>query len=347
MAAMAKKSHNSFLIPATKAQKEARAFFKADDEVRSRSKTLLNPDEVAGEYDAGRMLMTTLGGKLRMLTVDDLAQLRHNIRQVKQKYKKGITAKQVIDLSWRDDRERANKEIRTAIPISNIGGLVRFVTNSGPNSDRQRHYVEVRFLNFDAVAASAIKIEKTGAELAKGYLHIGCSCGRWRYWFAYVANIGGYAAGHRETAAPKIRNPGMTGVACKHILRVMASISQSPSMKSYLTMMVRAARGVAEAKARNTKLVDARDLAEQMKGESYRQRKIATTEEKRAQRAKWESSKPVIDLKAKAAAKVKSKSAKQVAKAANAVEANIKKLLALGAINQGQADAMLAALSKK
>ena len=338
-----KKAGPEILIPSVRAQKEARQQFKRDDEQRSRSKTLLNPDEVAGEYDAGRLLITTMGGKPRMLTIEDLAQFRHKIRSVKGKYKKGITAKHVIDLSMQEDRERANKEIKTALPVSAIGNTVKFMTNTGPHSDRQRHYVEVRFLNFDAVASSAIKTEKTGDEVAKGHLHIGCTCGRWRYWLAYVANIGGYAAGHRETAFPKIRNPGLSGVACKHILRVMANIHQSPATKNYLTSLIRQARAVADRKRTDTKIADARELAEQLKGESYRQKRVATTEQKRAERAKWASSKPVVDMNARAAEKAKARAVKNASKT---VENNIKKLLGLGAITQAQADAMLSMMAK-
>lgn len=273
------------IIATAKALAEARAQFKADNERRTASKTLLKPDDVAGEYDVTRALMTTMGGKPRVLTIDDLKQFKHKSDQIKKQHKKGITAKGVIDLSLPVDRERANKEIKTATPISTMGGTIRFMTNAGPNSDRTRHYVTVDVRNFGAVVSSGIKVEKTGIELTKSPLGIHCDCGKWRFWLAFLATTGGYNAGPREDAFPKIRNPGLTGVACKHALRVMAVFSQSPYMKQYLSNMVKKARDRVEDVREHEKLADTRKMAEEIKKSSWRQKQIKTTEEKRAARS--------------------------------------------------------------
>ena len=272
------------IIGTAKALAEARASFKAENAVRTASKTLLKPDEVAGGYDVGRALMTTMGGTSRVLTIDDLKQFAFKTRKIKAQHKKGITAKGVIDLSLPVDRKRANEEIKTAVPISATGASIKFMTNSGPNSDRQRHYVSVDVRNFAPVVASAINVDKCGHELVKSPLAVSCSCGRWRYWLAYVATAGGYNSGPREDAFPKIRNAGLAGVACKHVLRVMALFSQSPYMKTYLSNMVRKARDRVEDVREDAKVADTRKLAEQLKKESYRQRQIKTSDEKRQAR---------------------------------------------------------------
>jgi hypothetical protein len=158
------------------------------------------------------------------------------------------------------------------------------MTNSGPNSDRDRHYVTVDVRNFGAITASAIKLDKCGHELAKSPLGISCTCGRWRYWLAFVATAGGYNSGHREDAFPKVRNPGLAGVACKHILRVMAVFSQSPQLKLYLSNMVKRARERVEDKRQDEKVADTREMAEMMRRDSWRQRQIKTSDEKRAAR---------------------------------------------------------------
>lgn len=264
---------------------EAKKFFNSDNAARSASKTLLKPDDVAGEYDVGRGLMTTLGGVSRVLTQDDLRQFAAITKKHAGKLKKGVTAKQIIDLSLPIDRKRANAEIRTAVPVSSHGGQIKFMTNSGPDSDRSRHYVTVNMVNFLPVMASAIKLEKTGQELSKSPLQISCSCGRWRYWLAYLATKGNFNSGHAEDSFPKIRNPGLAGIACKHILRVVVTIDQSPSMKVFLTNMVKRARASVEPKKVDEKVADARALAEQMRSESHRQRQVRTTDEKRNARS--------------------------------------------------------------
>ena len=275
---------HSFIIATAKGMAEAKKFFNSDNAARSASKTLLRPSDVAGEYDVGRGLMTTLGGVPRVLTQDDLRQFVAIAKKQAGKLKKGVTAKQIIDLSLPIDRKRANAEIRTAVPVSSHGGQIKFMTNSGPDSDRSRHYVTVNMVNFLPVMASAIKLEKTGPELAKSPLQISCSCGRWRYWLAYLATKGNFNSGHAEDSFPKIRNPGLAGIACKHILRVVSTIDQSPSMKLFLTDMVKRARATVESKKVNEKVVDARAMAEKMKAESHRQRQVKTTDEKRSAR---------------------------------------------------------------
>lgn len=287
---MAKKPvDNSFIIGTAKGLAESKRYFKADDNRRSASDGLLKPDEVAGEYDISRKLTTMLGsvdGKPVRLTHDHLKQFAHVSREAAARLKKGVTAKTVIDLSLPEDRKRANDEIRTAIPVSAFGNQVRFMTDTGPKSDRDRHIVTVNLLNFMPVVASAIKVDKTGLELSKGPLQISCSCGRWRYWLAYLATKAGYNSGHVEDAFPKIRNPGLSGIACKHILRVMGMIHQSPYMKQYMTTMVRKAREKVEPKRADEKVADTREAAETIKKESWRQRQIRSTEEKREERRK-------------------------------------------------------------
>ncbi len=55
-----------------------------------------------------------------------------------------------------DRRKRAHDEIRTAAPIANAGGVVRFQTSSGPQLQGSRHYVTVEFMSYDAAVAQPI-----------------------------------------------------------------------------------------------------------------------------------------------------------------------------------------------
>jgi len=204
---------------------------------------ILTAKDVQGEYDAHRALMTTMGGQVRPLTHSDLATFRHNVRLMQGRYKGGIRARQVLELSMPDDRARANEQIRFAVPVAAHGSQVRFMTNAGPDSDVTHHHVIVDFLSYSSAASGARGDGmKSAAWLRREPLRVECDCGRWRYWFRYIATIGKFNAGRDETGYPKIRNPNLHGVACKHILRVMAEVESSTSIQNFLSRLIDKAR---------------------------------------------------------------------------------------------------------
>ena len=219
--------------------KEARERLKADQDRRARASTLLSPADVRGEYDAERVLKTTLGGELRTITVEDLQAFRDNIATIGRHYKKGLTAQKVINLARPEDRERANQQIHHAIPAGANRGTVRFITNAGPNSDVVRHHVHVDLMGYSVATASPLDPKKLATELVKkSPLRLWCDCGRWRFWYGYIATIGGFNLVYNETAFPKIKNPMLTGVACKHILRVMHELQRSTSIRNVVAQMI-------------------------------------------------------------------------------------------------------------
>lgn len=219
---------------------------------------ILTEREVRGEWDASRVLFTTLGGQPRPITAEDLAAFRHNMRQAERRFKggKGITARQVIDMASatplryispgqpRSDIDKARREITMGVPVSAINGTIRFLTNSGPDSKVSRHHVVVNLHEFEAAAAQLAATPNDGKGgkspkqianwLRKQKLSFDCDCERHRYFFRYVATIGGFAAGRKETGYPKIRNPKLVGVACKHVLRVMTELESSNAVLAFL-----------------------------------------------------------------------------------------------------------------
>lgn len=232
---------------------------------------ILTEREVRGEWDASRVLFTTLGGQARPITAEDLATFRHNMRQAERRFKggKGITARQVIDLASgtplryvspgqpASDIDKARREITMGVPVSAINGTIRFITNAGPDSKVRRHHVVVNLHEFETAAAQLAatpndgKGGKTPKQIAnwlrKQKLSFDCDCERHRYFFRYVATIGGFAAGRKETGYPKIRNPKLMGVACKHVLRVMTELESSTAVLRFLEKHL---ASVSEYKAR-------------------------------------------------------------------------------------------------
>ena len=88
--------------------KEAKARFDRDARERAQAgrepadrNIILTEREVRGEWDASRVLMTTLNGQVRPITANDLAAFRQNMRIAQRRFggKSGITPRQVIDLA--------------------------------------------------------------------------------------------------------------------------------------------------------------------------------------------------------------------------------------------------------
>lgn len=217
---------------------------KTDSERRNSEKSqavILSVDDVKGQYDSSRALMTTIGGQQRQITASDLDAFRKNIDTVRKVFKQGITANQVLDLSLKIDLDRAKEQIHTAIPVRYKGDVLHFMTNAWIESDVKQHYVTVKFLDLGAIATTPIPLLTATKTVAQGYLAFDCDCGRHTFWYRYISTVGGFNAGRAETGFPKIRNPHLSGVACKHVLRVMFSLGQAYAI-SKIKEMVKIAR---------------------------------------------------------------------------------------------------------
>lgn len=68
----------------------------------------------------------------------------------------------------------------------------------------------------------------------QGAVRFDCDCGRHRFWYRYIASVGSFAYGKAETGFPKIRNPNLKGLACKHVIFVMRMLTQSQSMTGFM-----------------------------------------------------------------------------------------------------------------
>jgi hypothetical protein len=268
---------------------------------RQRATGILTERSVAGgDWSAAKTLMTTLGGKMRPLTPDDLATFRRNMTLARRNFGgySGITAAEVIDLAGghalayrtrqpggaRSDIDKARSEIKIALPVSALGDLVRFRTSSSRGSDVPHHTVIVRFMGFrDAqqriIAAGPDKSgpRKAASWMRKERLAFDCDCKRHRYFLRYVATIGGFNAGRDETGFPKIRNPGLQGVACKHVLRVMAELQSSNIVLGFLERHL--ARVSQALRATQVTKAEAADMQARRRG---RASPIRTSEERAA-----------------------------------------------------------------
>lgn len=262
---------------------EVKRNYAAAAESLARSPTLLAPTDVAGEYDASRLLFTTLGGQLRAITQDDLRHFSHLANKLGKRFKGGITARGIIDHSLQVDRDRANREIRTAVVVKAQGGMMHFVTNAGPDSDVLRHHVHVEFPAFKAYAAQGQKPDKLARSMLDGPLKYSCDCGRARFWYDYIATIGGFKSGPQQPNFPKIRNPKLVGVGCKHALRVMQAVMKDANVKIQATKMLAAAQK-SDNKAQTLTAAEAQAIARQQLAQSHHVKNKAETTTQAQQR---------------------------------------------------------------
>lgn len=284
---------------------------RAEAEAKPRSIILTEREVREGQWDAGKVIYTTMGGQARPVTADDLKTFQHNMRLAQRRFKsgQGITARQVIDMASAkplpyidpqpgqasSDLDKARKEITSGVPVSAVNGQIRFLTNASRGSNSTRHNVLVVLHAFEEAAARVAAMQagespkQVASWLRKQKLSFDCDCERHRYFFRYLASIGGFAAGHKETGFPKIRNPKLIGVACKHVLRVVTELESSGSVLRFLENHL---AKVSEYKAQTTlRQKEAEEAAETRKGPTaiktsdQRKSEAQSARERRAARA--------------------------------------------------------------
>ena len=346
---------------------EFAAKMKADLEARERAaktvnSTILSRNEVQGDK-LNRNLLTTLGGKLRALKPEDLATFRANVGNAiaATQSQGGITPQQVLNLAKgrplnyaaadalrsgvRSDVDKARRQITSAILVSAVGGDLRFITPSGGESRASRHVVLVRLKEWENAlgALAGISSKDEGAyrrvadNLRKGKVAFECDCERHRYYFRYLATIGGFYAGRPETGYPKIRNPGLKGVACKHVIRVMTELLHSPAVLRFLIKHLKAYDGenmrddprtqITQKEANKVREVKnpraIRNAEEQAKADARALRAKEKRQRQREEERKWSESHSGISLKrrSRAAENISRQETKKPAKTAGASRA--------------------------
>jgi hypothetical protein len=348
----------------TSAKGEAEARHAEQHARRLASPTILTANDVSGEYDAKRLLMTTLGGTVRPITNADLRafasnrQLFKNQFRVKGRgktatYTEGITAQQVIDMSLHIDKKRANDQIRTSMIVGAQADVFHFVTSAGPDSDVNRHHVHVQFLELDNQFNNPVPEKdkrKLGKLMANGRLKFQCDCGRYRYWFRYLCTVGNFAYGLQEHGFPRVRNPNLTGVGCKHVLRTMHNIQKDATIHKKLVAQLeklRASSNKAAMKYEREKAADVRAQGEKQaaRGKSATIR-LSPSKAHAAAQAKALSQameRKAADKARRAMTPDQRKSAADTRKAI----AGLQQALKFGGITQAQYDALVANLGVK
>ncbi|WP_318491928.1 hypothetical protein [Photobacterium leiognathi] len=212
---------------------------KEQAKARRGAKRTLTPEQLRRKSKAA---IAQLGEKSKGVpfTVEDLKQFAANRENFKKRYDSktdGITYAQIIDGSRDIDIKRANNKVDdgSGITSANLSGMrnneILIRVRASMKSKHDDHLVKLRLEEWNDLLHEPPggSYEKAVKKACKGRISIACDCGRHQYWYRYLATMGRYAVSPpTEFAFPKIRNPELKGVACKHVLKA-AVMLQSPA----------------------------------------------------------------------------------------------------------------------
>ncbi|MGW8422804.1 hypothetical protein [Comamonas sp. HJ-2] len=343
---MATKSFEGVVKHIQRANREASDRYNYRAQSRATASGILNPTEVAGDYDMERLLYTTMGGELRPLRPDDLEKFRKKATLLGKQFKGGITAKQIIERALPDDRKRCNEEIRVAIPAQSHQDKLHFVTSASGKHKVNRHHVVVQFKGYDAALSSPTTAESAAKSLVAQPIAIDCDCGRQTFWFRYVATLGNFNAGLPETGFPKIRNPTLSGVACKHILRTVQKLND-PLVLKRVAGMVELGRKGKGAKVVRTKAADARAMAAEQDKRAHWQRNQLESSTERAERLAARKAVGAVQTRLKAQQKAIATTPAAMQRELNRLEQTVKRLQAMGGLASTAAAALMRQFARK
>ncbi len=330
---MADHKKQALRVDITRALSTVRARAKAERESRvAGASRTLSVDELAGDYDFARLLVTTLDGKSRPITQKDLDVFRRNAAALGRKFKGGITARQVIDTTIPAIRARSNAQIHTAAPIKLVGSDLQVVTNAGPDSGHSRHFVTFGLLNMPAAVASPKRPIDMARFVSGGPITLECDCEDFRFRLRYIATIGKFVHGRPEPAYPRFTNPRLVyACGCKHVLRACHNLDSGLFRGFIATAIDRQRKTLNE---RTAVIASKRDTREHDDRAARSAKVIRTTEERIVNAAK-RGGKVVAAVTAaaeKLAKKQAAKAKRSAAGALKATEQTMQKLLAQRAI---------------
>lgn len=205
-------------------------------------KILLPSDIAQGKVSGGRLLHTTLGGVPRQLTATDMAEFRAKAKALGARYAGGATINDIVRTSRPEDLQRA-RDIKWSTPARLRNGTIDFIASASPQSPVTRHYVTVVLADYGAALARAATPLQAAAWLAKeGHIRWDCTCGRHIFWYRFIATSIGANALRPETGWPRIRNPHLTGLGCKHTLRTVIELRDNMLVRKQVAKMIEADR---------------------------------------------------------------------------------------------------------
>lgn len=135
----------------------------------------------------------------------------------------GITYRALFNASRPVDIERS-KTVRNATLYKRDGNLLSFRVTG---NSKPYYRVIIRMEAWNSYVGKTMAPLAAVRKILDGRISFECPCGRHQYWYRYMATVGNYAIEPLEHGFPKIRNPGLFGCCCKHVLKVLGELKSN------------------------------------------------------------------------------------------------------------------------
>lgn len=180
------------------------------------------------------------GGQVKPPSLDTLREFTNMRKRLgRHATAKGMSATEILRLSHPDDISRAQHEIHYAVPLSLVQWQLTLRTQASHQYGASHHTITVQLLDTQSMAGLGTVPALTMArQIAQGKVKFDCDCGRHRYWYRYMATVGGWGCGQPEHRFPKETNPSLRGVACKHVVRVARELQSSRAIHNIILKFI-------------------------------------------------------------------------------------------------------------
>lgn len=221
---MATKDKDSVLQQLREFEREATSERRDARELREDAVGLLTPALLRKHIRAGTDLVLAYGRKGHTVefTVDDLKRFVEANTRAQKTFRRDVRGVPLLQLEKASapDDVRRSRNVRSAT-LYKVNKNLLFFSVTG--NSKPHYQVRVRLEDWDMALHSPYANALTAARtVATGRISFDCSCGRHQYWYRYLSNIGGFDVNPpKEQDFPKIRNPGLKGCCCKHVLKVL------------------------------------------------------------------------------------------------------------------------------
>lgn len=204
-------------------EKEAVQERKDAKKLREDAVGLLTPSLLRKNIRSGTNLVLAYGrkGLTVEFTIDDLKRFVAANEKAQKAFRqevRGVPLAQLERNSDQKDVERS-REVRSATLFRIDKNLLHF---SVTGNSKPHYLVRVRLEDWNLALHSTVNPLVSARMAATGRISFDCACGRHQFWYRYLTNIGGFDVNPpKEQDFPKIRNPGLKGCCCKHVLKVL------------------------------------------------------------------------------------------------------------------------------
>lgn len=204
-------------------EKEAIAERREARELREDAVGLLTPALLRRHVRAGTGLVLAYGRKGHTVefSIDDLKRFVAANERAQKNFRREVRGVPLIQLEKSSDPAdiQRSRNVRSATLYKINKNLLHF---SVSGNTKAHYQVRVRLEDWDMALHSTAMPLVSARTVATGRISFDCSCGRHQYWYRYLTSIGGFDVNPpKEQDFPKIRNPGLKGCCCKHVLKVL------------------------------------------------------------------------------------------------------------------------------